>query len=246
MNEPAMPTPAAASAHPPRVNLLGMPGAALEALFGELGEKPFRATQVMKWVHQHGVADLDRMTNLGKALRERLAARCEVRAPEVVSEQVSADGTVKWLLRLDGGNCIETVFIPEEKRGTLCVSSQVGCALNCSFCSTARQGFARNLTSAEIVGQLWLARARLAARGLGDRPVTNVVLMGMGEPLLNFDAVCDAMWLMLEDNAYGLGRRRVTLSTAGVVPALARLKERIRQGAHHAKHPATKKAPWFS
>ena len=140
----------------------------------------------------------------------------------MVSERASADGTVKWLLRVDGGNCIETVFIPEDNRGTLCVSSQVGCALNCSFCSTARQGFARNLSAAEIIGQLWLARRMLVERGMDRRSITNVVMMGMGEPLLNFDAVCDAMNLMLDDVAYNLARRRVTLSTAGVVPALAR------------------------
>ena len=222
MSEPAV-QPAAP---PARVNLLGMSGPALSAWLAEQGEKPFRATQLIKWMHQQGEADFARMTNLSKALREKLAAGCEVRAPEVVSEQLSADGTVKWLMGMGGRNAVETVFIPEAGRGTLCVSSQVGCALNCAFCSTARQGFARNLSSAEIIGQLWLARERLAARGIGGRAVTNVVMMGMGEPLLNFDAVCEAMWLMLEDNAYGLGRRRVTLSTAGVVPALRRLKER--------------------
>ncbi len=218
--------PQRASADAERVNLLGMSGTALATFFAQWGEKPYRAVQLVKWVHQRGECDFERMTDLSRVVRERLSAECELRLPEVVSEQASADGTMKWLLRLDGGNCIETVFIPEESRGTLCVSSQVGCALNCSFCSTARQGFARNLSAAEIIGQLWLARHRLTARGIDARVITNVVMMGMGEPLLNFDAVCEAMTLMLDDNAYNLGRRRVTLSTAGVVPALARLKER--------------------
>ena len=203
-----------------------MPPAALTSFFAGMGEKPFRTTQLLQWMHQAGESDFANMTNLSRVLRERLASDCEVRAPELVDEQDSADGTLKWLLRVDGGNCIETVFIPEESRGTLCVSSQVGCTLNCTFCATARQGFNRNLLAAEIIGQVWLAKRMLAARGLPGRVITNVVLMGMGEPLLNFDAVCDAMTLMLEDLAYGLGRRRVTLSTAGVVPALARLKER--------------------
>jgi 23S rRNA (adenine2503-C2)-methyltransferase len=208
------------------LNLLGHNRERLEPLFGDLGEPAFRANQVLKWVHQGGEVDFGRMTNLSKALRERLSGMACIRPPEVVSEQRSADGTVKWLLRVDSGNCIETVFIPEEGRGTLCVSSQVGCALNCSFCSTARQGFNRNLSSAEIIGQLWLAR-----RALGDftgesRTVTNVVLMGMGEPLLNFDRVTDALDLMLEDFAYGLSRRRVTLSTAGHVPGIDRLAAR--------------------
>jgi 23S rRNA (adenine2503-C2)-methyltransferase len=208
------------------LNLLGHNRERLEQVFRGLGEPSFRASQLMKWVHQGGEVDFRRMTNLSKALRERLSTTACIRPPEVVSEQRSADGTVKWLLRVDSGNCIETVFIPEEGRGTLCVSSQVGCALNCSFCSTARQGFNRNLSTAEIIGQLWLAR-----RALGDfsgeaRTVTNVVLMGMGEPLLNFDRVTDALDLMLEDFAYGLSRRRVTLSTAGHVPGIDRLAAR--------------------
>jgi len=207
------------------VNLLGCNRERLDELFRSLDERAFRAGQVLKWLHQHGEDDFRRMTNLSAALRERLAALACVRPPEVVSEQRSADGTVKWLLRVDSGNCIETVFIPEQGRGTLCVSSQVGCALNCSFCATAQQGFNRNLSVAEIIGQLWLAR-----RALGDfagaRTVTNVVLMGMGEPLLNFSAVTEALDLMLEDFAYGLSRRRVTLSTAGHVPGIDRLAAR--------------------
>lgn len=207
-------------------NLLGMSRTSLQRYFASIGEKPFRATQLLKWIHQRGERDFGAMSDLSRPLREWLADNAALTLPEVVSEQASSDGTVKWLLRLRGGNCIEAVFIPEEGRGTLCVSSQVGCALNCAFCATARQGFNRNLDSAEIIGQLWLARRLLTDRGLGDRAVTNVVMMGMGEPLLNFDAVCEAMDLMLEDQAYGLGRRRVTLSTAGVVPAIHRLKER--------------------
>ncbi|NIR28039.1 MAG: 23S rRNA (adenine(2503)-C(2))-methyltransferase RlmN [Gammaproteobacteria bacterium] len=209
-----------------RVNLLGLNRAELEALFLGLGERPYRATQVLKWMHQLGVDDFRAMTNLSKALRERLVAVAEVRPPEILRHQLSRDGTQKWQLRVDSGNSVEMVFIPEEHRGTLCVSSQVGCALNCSFCATARQGFNRNLSSAEIAGQLWLA-TRLLGRAPGPRPaVTNVVLMGMGEPLLNFDNVVRALDVMLEDNAYGLARRRVTLSTAGVVPGIRRLKDR--------------------
>ncbi len=209
-----------------RINLLGLNRSGLEELFAGLGEKPFRAAQVLKWMHQLGTDDFQAMSNLSKTLRERLAAVAEVRAPEILGHQLSGDGTQKWRLRVDSGNSVETVFIPEEHRGTLCVSSQVGCALNCAFCATARQGFNRNLSSAEIVGQVWLA-TRLLGRAPGPRPaVTNVVLMGMGEPLLNFDNVVQALDVMLEDNAYGLGRRRVTLSTAGVVPGIRRLRDR--------------------
>ena len=214
----------ASSAGP--VNLLGHNRERLALMFEGMGERPFRASQVMKWVHQLGACDFTAMTNLSRTLREQLTAGACLRPPEVVSEQRSVDGTVKWLLRVDSGNCIETVFIPEEGRGTLCVSSQVGCALNCSFCATAQQGFNRNLTSAEIIGQLWLARRALGDFGSEPRTVSNVVLMGMGEPLLNFDAVTEALDLMLEDFAYGLSRRRVTLSTAGHVPGIDRLARR--------------------
>lgn len=208
-----------------KVNLLNLDQRGLQAFFAEHGEKAFRATQVMKWIYQFGVDDFDAMTNLGKGLREKLSRIAEIRAPEVVSEQRSEDGTVKWLLRVDNGNCIETVFIPEDHRGTLCVSSQVGCALDCSFCSTAQQGFNRNLSTAEIIGQLWVANQRLHAIPRQQRTISNVVLMGMGEPLLNFDNVVSAMNIMMEDNAYGLSKRRVTLSTSGVIPALDRLKQ---------------------
>lgn len=207
---------------PARANLLGYNRDQLVGFFAGLGEKRFRATQILKWVHQHGVLEFDRMTDLSKRLRDTLNECAELRLPEVVEHQRSTDGTIKWLLRVDSDNCIEMVFIPERSRGTLCVSSQVGCALNCSFCSTAQQGFNRNLSSAEIVGQLFIARRELPASQL-----TNIVLMGMGEPLLNFEPVTTALDLMLEDCAYGLARKRVTLSTAGVVPKIRELKARV-------------------
>jgi len=210
-----------------KINLLDYTSEDLKAFFLERGEKPFRATQIIKWIHQHGVDNFDDMTNVSKALREEMASYAEIRAPEVAIDDKSADGTHKWLLRLDDGNCIEAVFIPEEGRGTLCISSQVGCALDCTFCSTARQGFNRNLTVGEIIGQLWLAKKILQPNPEDERVITNVVMMGMGEPLLNFEKVVKAMELMLDDNAYGLSKRRVTLSTSGVVPALDRLKDRI-------------------
>ena len=210
----------------PRTNLLDLDRRALEARFGALGEKPFRASQILQWVYRQGVVEFGAMTNLGKALRARLAETFEIRVPEIALEQISTDGTRKWLLRLADGNCIETVFIPEAGRATLCVSSQVGCTLNCSFCATARQGYNRNLDVAEIIGQVWLAEHRLRAQGLGERAISNVVLMGMGEPLLNFDNVLSAMQLMMDDHAFGLSRRRITLSTAGVVPAIDELRAR--------------------
>jgi len=218
--------PVSASPGGQRLNLLGCSRDQLQELFADMGQARFRASQVMQWVHQQGVNDFQAMTNLAKALRQELQVHSEVRAPQVVREQHSSDGTRKWLLRVDAGNCIETVFIPESNRGTLCISSQVGCALNCTFCSTARQGFNRNLSSAEIVGQLWLANQALGSCADGRKVITNVVLMGMGEPLLNFDAVTSALDVLLEDFAYGLARRRVTLSTAGHVPGIDRLARR--------------------
>ncbi|ACR12648.1 23S rRNA m2A2503 methyltransferase [Teredinibacter turnerae T7901] len=210
-----------------KVNLLGMSQGRLEAFFESLGEKKFRATQVLKWVHQLGVTDFAQMTNISKALRERLADIAEVRIPEVIEQWDSTDGTRKFLIRVGGGNAIETVFIPDGERGTLCVSSQVGCSLDCSFCATGKQGFNRDLTSDEIIGQVWIAAksfGQLQEGGArGDRKVTNVVLMGMGEPLLNFENVVEAMHLMMHDNCYGISKRRVTLSTSGVVPQLDRL-----------------------
>ena len=209
-----------------RINLLDLDRHALEARCVELGERPFRASQLLQWVYRQGVVEFGEMSNLGKALRARLSETFEIRVPEIALEQVSTDGTRKWLLRLADGNCIETVFIPEAGRATLCISSQVGCTLNCSFCATARQGYNRNLDVAEIIGQVWLAEHRLRAQGLGERAISNVVLMGMGEPLLNFDNVLAAMQLMMDDHAFGLSRRRITLSTAGVVPAIDELRAR--------------------
>lgn len=208
-----------------KINLLDLAKPELQAFFTEMGEKPFRASQVLKWIYQFGIQDFEEMTTLSKSLRGKLSQLAEVRPPEVVSEHRSLDGTIKWVLRLDEKNCIETVFIPEADRGTLCVSSQVGCALDCRFCSTAQQGFNRNLTVGEIIGQLWIANQSMGCQPREDRVISNVVLMGMGEPLLNFDNVVKAMSLMLEDEAYGLSKRRITLSTSGVIPALDRLKE---------------------
>ncbi len=209
-----------------KVNLLGLSQAKLEAFFETIGEKKFRATQVLKWIHQMGVDNFDEMTNISKALREKLKRIAEIRPPEVVQQLDSADGTRKFLIKVTGGSAVETVLIPDGDRGTLCVSSQVGCSLDCSFCSTGKQGFNRDLTAAEIIGQVWLAAKSYGQFG-EDRPriITNVVMMGMGEPLLNFDNVVDSMQLMMDDNAYGLSKRRVTLSTSGVVPAIDRLGE---------------------
>jgi 23S rRNA (adenine2503-C2)-methyltransferase len=213
------------------VNLLDFDAAGLVAYCASLNEKPFRAKQLERWIHQFGAADFDGMTDLAKSLREKLHTRATIVAPAIVSDHVSTDGTRKWLVDVGNGNAVETVYIPEETRGTLCVSSQAGCAVNCRFCSTGKQGFNRNLTTAEIIGQLWMAEHTLrrsvgagGGRGEADqRVITNVVMMGMGEPLLNFDALVPALRLMLDDNAYGLSRRRVTVSTSGVVPMMDRL-----------------------
>lgn len=213
------------------INLLDFDADALTAWFAQLGEKPFRARQVLRWMHRFGVDDFEQMSDVAKLLRARLAALAEIRGPAPLRDTTAADGTRKWLLDVGGGNAVETVFIPEANRGTLCVSTQVGCALECSFCSTGKQGFNRNLTTAEIIGQLWHANRMLGAvkrPGVGDageRVISNVVLMGMGEPLANYDNVVAALRLMLDDNAYGLSRRRVTVSTAGLVPAIDRLRE---------------------
>lgn len=211
---------------PEKINLLGLSTSKLTAFFESIGEKKFRAIQVQKWIHQNGVDDFSAMSNISKPLREKLSRIAEIRAPEVIKQLDSVDGTRKFLIKVSGDNVVETVFIPDGDRGTLCVSSQVGCSLDCSFCATGKQGFNRDLTAAEIIGQVWIA-----AKSYGqldpkaDRTVTNVVMMGMGEPLLNFDNVVDSMNLMMDDNAYGLSKRRVTLSTSGVVPALDRLGE---------------------
>ena len=204
-----------------KTNLLGLDATGLAAFFQTLGEKPFRARQVLQWVHQRRESDFARMSDLAKDLRAKLVQRATVAAPQIVGDHVAADGTRKWLLKVDGANAVDAVFIPETSRGTLCVSSQAGCTLDCAFCSTGKQGFNRNLSTAEIVGQLWLANRLLG----GERPVTNVVLMGMGEPMLNLDHVIPALRLMLDDNAYGLSRRRVTVSTSGVVPGMDRLRD---------------------
>ena len=209
-------------------NLLGLNRATLEKFFIDLGEKPFRATQILKWIHQFGVADFQAMTNLGKGLRATLEQSATIRALDIIREERSQDGTQKWLLALDHRNSIEMVYIPEPDRGTLCISSQAGCALGCTFCSTAQQGFNRNLNAGEIIAQMWLAHRLLAPRRNHPdrRPITNVVLMGMGEPLLNFDAVVVALDILLEDFAYGLAKKRVTLSTSGIVPGILNLAER--------------------
>lgn len=218
-----------------KTNLLEFDLEQMKGFFSEMGEKPFRATQVVKWLHQRGVDNFEEMTDLSKALRETLLANAEIRVPQISLEQKSADGTRKWVLDLDNvstasknttgiGNKVEMVFIPEDNRGTLCVSSQVGCSLDCSFCSTARQGFSRNLSVAEIIGQVWIARRTLEEAGLGER-LTNVVMMGMGEPLLNYDKVLTAMRIMKDDLGYGIGKKRITVSTSGVIPKMNQLSE---------------------
>lgn len=209
-----------------KINLLGFSKAKMEAFFEQIGEKKFRAIQVVKWIHQQGVTDFEQMTNLSKPLRTKLAEVAEVREPEIAHQHFSTDGTRKWVIRATGGNLVETVLIPEGDRATLCVSSQVGCSLDCSFCSTGKQGFNRNLTAAEIIGQLRVAIQSFGPIDpKGPRRVTNVVFMGMGEPLMNFEPVLDAISLMMEDNAYGLSKRRVTLSTAGLVPGIDRMAD---------------------
>lgn len=207
------------------VNLLDFDQQGLLAYFQEIGEKPFRAKQVLRWMHQFGESDFAKMSDLAKSLREKLGEAAIIAPPHLISEQCSADGTRKWLLDVGVGNGVETVFIPDGDRGTLCVSTQVGCALECSFCSTGRQGFNRNLSVAEIVGQLWWANKALGCTPRNERVISNVVLMGMGEPLLNYDNTLSALNLMLDDFAYGLSRRRVTVSTSGIVPAMDRLRE---------------------
>jgi len=207
------------------VNLLNFDLPQLTAFFAEIGEKPFRAKQVLRWMHHFGESDFTRMSDLAKSLREKLSTVAVVEPPQLIKEQLSDDGTRKWLLDVGANNGIETVFIPEDERGTLCVSSQVGCALECSFCSTGKQGFNRNLTVAEIIGQLWWANKALGRDPKGERVISNVVMMGMGEPLANFDNVVTALNLMLDDHAYGLSRRRVTVSTSGLVPAMDRLRD---------------------
>ena len=225
----------------PRINLLNLDGDRLASFIAGLDEKPFRAKQLMRWIHQRGVSDIDQMSDLAKTFRTQLQDLVEIKSLPVISDQTASDGTRKWLLDVGEGNAVEMVYIPEEDRGTLCISSQAGCAVNCRFCSTGKQGFSRNLTAAEIIGQLWYAEHHLrndpkAIKRVDaydkttlpheeGRVISNVVMMGMGEPLLNYEPVLSAMKLMLDDNAYGLSRRRVTLSTSGVVPFIDRLSQ---------------------
>ncbi len=210
-----------------RINLMDLDQNQLRDFFVSIGEKPFRAEQILKWIYHEYVTDFGHMTNLGVALRQRLIELAVIQPPQVLTEKVSADGTVKWLMGSGGGNAIETVFIPETKRGTLCISSQVGCSLNCTFCSTGAQGFNRNLSASEIIGQVWLAARALGHERNGLRRITNVVFMGMGEPLLNFDAVLPALSILRDDLGFGLAAKRVTLSTAGLVPGIDRLRDSI-------------------
>jgi 23S rRNA (adenine2503-C2)-methyltransferase len=216
------------SAQPKKINLLDLTRDGLRAFFNDMGEKPFRAEQVMKWIYQQGVSDFEQMTNLNKVLRSKLLDKCEIKAPEIAYQQNASDGTIKFALKLEGGQEVETVWIPDGDRATLCVSSQVGCALECTFCSTAQQGFNRNLKVSEIIGQVWRVATTIGLNNdTAKRPITNVVMMGMGEPLLNVKNVVPAMELMLDDLAFGLSKRRVTLSTSGVVPALDMLGDQI-------------------
>lgn len=211
-----------------KVNLLDFNRQGLRDFFSSIDEKPFRADQLMKWIYQQGVSDFEQMTNLNKKLRAKLAARCEIKAPEIAYQQNATDGTIKFALRLEGGQEVETVWIPEADRATLCVSSQVGCALECTFCSTAQQGFNRNLSVSEIIGQVWRVATTIGlSNDTSKRPISNVVMMGMGEPLLNLKNVVPAMDIMLDDFGFGLSKRRVTLSTSGVVPALDMLGDQI-------------------
>ena len=224
-----------------RTNLLGLDLKGLETFFVEIGEKPFRARQLLQWIHQYRIVDFAEMTNLSKVLRQKLTESAEIKPPEVLHEHVSKDGTRKWIIRLSCGNSIETVYIPEDGRGTLCVSSQVGCALACTFCSTAQQGFNRNLDASEIIGQLWLANEYLGKEPKGNRVVTNVVMMGMGEPLANYNNVVSAMNLMRDDLAYGISWRRVTLSTSGMVPMIDKLREDCHVSLAISLHAANDK-----
>lgn len=214
---------------PIKTNLLNFNAKALASFCEQLEEKPFRATQLLKWIHKQGVSHFDDMSNLSQSFRKKLTSLSYIEAPHIKHDHLSYDGTRKWLFDVNGGNAIETVYIPEFSRGTLCISSQAGCAVNCQFCSTGKQGFNRNLTTAEIIGQLWAAEfiLRRSKVNCSERMITNVVMMGMGEPLLNYKNVIEAMSIMLDDNAYGLSKRKVTLSTSGVVPMMDRLAKEL-------------------
>lgn len=220
-------------------NLLGLDRRGLEEWFAERGEKPFRARQLMPWIYQRGVADFGQMTDLAKSLRTRLEAEATVATPQLIAEDVSADGTRKWVLQLEQGNAVETVFIPEADRGTLCISSQIGCAMDCQFCATATQGFARNLSAAEIIAQVWYAQKALGAVPREGRVISNIVFMGMGEPLANFDNVVTAIRILLDDLGYGLSKRRVTVSTSGLVPFMDRLRPEVDTALAVSLHAPT-------
>jgi len=221
-----------------RTNLLDLDRSTMERFFADIGEKTFRASQVIKWIHHSGITEFQDMTNLGLSLRDKLNNIACINPPEIISEQISEDDTHKWLIKIDSGQCVETVFIPEKDRGTLCVSSQVGCPLDCSFCSTGKQGFNRNLNVAEIIGQVWMANYALKHFETGQRIISNVVMMGMGEPLLNFDNVIKAMNIMMDDLAYGLGRKRVTLSTSGIIPGIKKLGQTSKVSLAVSLHTA--------
>ena len=223
-----------------RINLLGLDQKGLRDFFADLGDKPYRVTQIMKWIYHRHVVDFDDMTDISRNTREKLHELAEIHLPEIALEQWSADGSCKWLFRLECGNSVETVYIPEDGRATLCVSSQIGCALDCSFCSTARQGFNRNLSAAEVIGQLYLVNKLLRENPATEgKQVTNIVLMGMGEPLLNYQALVPALSLMMDDLAFGLSKRKVTVSTSGVIPAMDRLREDIDVSLAVSLHAAT-------
>ena len=217
----------AAKPAPAQINLFGLDREALRACFAERGEKPFRADQVMQWIYRRGLADFDGMSNIALALREKMKLWFTIDTPALVAEQTSKDGTRKWVLRLDGGNAVETVYIPETDRGTLCISSQVGCAMDCSFCSTGKQGFNRNMSTAEIVAQVWFAARTLGSDFQNERVISNVVFMGMGEPMANYAAVVTAIRILLDDFGFGLSKRRVTVSTSGLVPFIDRLRDDV-------------------
>ncbi len=216
-----------ASFYKGKADLLGLDKKGLADFFVSIGEKPFRSTQIMKWIHQFGISDFDEMTNLSKALREKLKLSAIIRTPKIIAEQKSSDGTIKWLLEVDQKNSVEVVFIPEKERGTLCISSQVGCSLDCGFCATGKQGFNRNLENWEIIAQMWVANKALGCKPKEQRIISNVVFMGMGEPLLNVTHTFPSARILMDDNAYGLSKRRVTISTAGVVPAIKKIKESL-------------------
>jgi 23S rRNA (adenine2503-C2)-methyltransferase len=235
-------TPAAVevTVKPKKINLLDFNRQGMRDFFASIGEKSFRADQVMKWIYQQGESDFEKMTNLNKVLRSKLLASCEIKAPAIAFQQQASDGTIKFVIRLEGGQEVETVWIPEVDRATLCVSSQVGCALECTFCSTAQQGFNRNLSVSEIIGQVWRVATTIGlSKDSAKRPITNVVMMGMGEPLLNLKNVVPAMDIMLDDLGFGLSKRRVTLSTSGVVPALDMLGDQIDVALAISLHAAT-------